>query len=402
MPRSVVDDGIDLSTIASKAGRIVLGLVASIFLLVAVFKCAENLDAHESMVIQYPNGSLSTFTSSGIYPQWFGKVTRYPKRFNYDFQMPIRFNDNGHGTLHGSVQVDMPLDSANLIALHVKYSSPDAISTQLIQTVVSKSIYLTGPLMSSKESYAEKRNDLISYIEDQLDKGIYRTIQKTEDVPDPLDDKKTKKIVRLEILRDDHGVPQREELSPLAQYGLRPFNFSIKDLKYEETVENQAKEQQKLQMGVQTSIAEAKMAEQRSLTALKNGEANAAEARARIEVQKAEAVTRAEMERDVAKLMKEKAGLFKDSQILEGEGEAEKRKLVMAADGALKQKLDTWLEAQKFYADAIKNSQNPLVPSVVFGGTGSAQGNSTQALMDMFAAKTAASLGLEITGSKQK
>lgn len=389
----------EVDILVSKAGRLLLYLGLSIFAIICFFKLGENLDAHESMVIQYPWGTLSGATSPGVYGQWFGKVTRYPKRYNYPFKIPIRFNDNGHGTLEGSVQIDMPLDSPSLIALHIKYGGPEAISSQLIETVVNKCVYLSGPLMSSKESYAEKRNDLIMYIDDQLEKGVYKTQQKTENVPDPLDDKKMKTVVRLEILKDNHDLPVREETDPpLAKYHLRPFNFAIKDLKYEESVENQAKEQQKLQMGIVTSIAEAKMAEQRSLTAQKNGEANAAEARARIEVQKAEAITRAEMEVGVAKLNKEKAALFKDSQILEGEGESAKRRLVMQADGALKQKLDTWLEAQKYYADAIKNTQQPLVPSVVFGNKdGSGNTPSTQGLMDIFAIKAAKELGLDMS-----
>ena len=34
---------------------------------------------------------------------------------------------------------------------------------------------MTGPLMSSKESYAEKRNELLRLMEDQVQRGVYRT-----------------------------------------------------------------------------------------------------------------------------------------------------------------------------------------------------------------------------------
>lgn len=37
---------------------------------------------------------------------------------------------------------------------------------------------MTGPLMSSKESYAEKRTNLIRFIEDQISNGVYKTAQK--------------------------------------------------------------------------------------------------------------------------------------------------------------------------------------------------------------------------------
>jgi hypothetical protein len=69
----------------------------------------------------------------------------------------------------------MPFDEQNLTGLHVRYGSHEAIAQQLIRTVVEKAVYMTGPLMSSKESYAEKRNELLRLMEDQVQRGVYRT-----------------------------------------------------------------------------------------------------------------------------------------------------------------------------------------------------------------------------------
>ncbi len=46
----------------------------------------EQLDAEEIMVIQAPlSGDLTWYTSPGVKWQGFGKVTKYPKRFQYWF-----------------------------------------------------------------------------------------------------------------------------------------------------------------------------------------------------------------------------------------------------------------------------------------------------------------------------
>ena len=58
----------------------------------------------------------------------------------------------------------------------------------------------------------------------------------------------------------------------------------------------------------------------------------------------------------------------KRANILRGEGEAQRKKLVMAADGALQQKLIAYVETQKVWAAAFAARK---VPQQVFGAAGS-------------------------------
>ena len=275
------------------------------------------------MVVQSAvSGELTWHTEPGWKWQGFGRVTIYPRRTTLEFKQPIRFNDNGHGTAIGSIQVEMPLDVKHLTMIHKAYGSSDALTNQLVNTVVAKCIYLTGPLMSSKESASEKRNDLLQYIEDQIKHGVYKTAQKNVEVPDPLNDKQMKNVTIVEIVKDEKGQLARVEEGALTEFGVNTYNFAIKDLPYDDAVENQIKEQQKLTMQVQTSIALAKQAEQRAITVAKEGEAEAAKAKWDQEVVKAKFVTEAEQKRDVAKLEKDAAEFTKQKLILEGQGEA--------------------------------------------------------------------------------
>jgi hypothetical protein len=106
---------------------------------------------------------------------------------------------------------------------------------------------------------------------------------------------------------------------------------------------------------------------------------------------KAKAVTEAEQERDVVRLNKETAELTKATLIAEGEGEAKKKQLIMAADGALAQKIDKEIQVAKIWADAY-SKQRPT-PDIVFGGTSNSSSNDLGAMLMFNAAKSAGLLG---------
>jgi hypothetical protein len=370
-------------------------VIVFIILVIGLFNLFELNGANTIMVIQSPiKGTFHWFTSAGVKWQGFGRVTKYPKREIYEFKTQVRFNDGGHGTMFGSVSYELPLDEKNLSNIHMKFGSIKSLENQLISTVVSKAIYMTGPLMSSKESYAEKRNYLIQYVEDQVQNGVYRTVSKEVKMVDPMTGvDKTVTVVEICV---KGGVPERQEEAAMAVFGIKTFNFSIKELPYDGDVEKQIKQQQSLAMDVQTSIASAKKAEQNAITVAKEGEANAARAKWEQEVIKARAVVESQQQLEVARLNKEAAEFTKQQQILLGQGEAERKKLVMAADGALEKKLETYKEVQKMWAEAFSNFGGSIVPNTVMGGSFSGQNGATS-FMDIMTAKAARDLSLDMS-----
>jgi regulator of protease activity HflC (stomatin/prohibitin superfamily) len=331
-----------------------LGFAAILVILVVALSGSvmEHLDADELMVVQSPiSGTLTWYTDQGMKGQWFGKVTKYPKRFQYwfsadktegnpdDQSINARFNDNGHGKISGSISILLPLDEKNLNLIHKAYGSSDAMKTQLVRPIIEKAVYMTGPLMSSRESASEKRNYLIQYIEDQIQNGVYQTY--TEDVkqPDPITgEMKTVSVVKLRV--DANNQYLRQDKSPLNDFGVKTYNLSIKGITYEAQVEAQMQQQQVSIMQVQTAIAKAKQAEQDAITAQKNGEAEAAKAKWDQEVIKAKEVTAAQQRLEVATKDALAAEQTKRKNVLEGEGEASKRSLIMNADGGLDKKIE--------------------------------------------------------------
>lgn len=149
-------------------------------------------------------------------------------------------------------------------------------------------------------------------------------------------------------------------------------------------------------MAVETKIVEARQAEQDAITAEQQGRATAARARWEQEAIKARLVTEAEQRRDVAALDQEAADYERQANILRGEGEAERKRLVMEADGALQQKLDALIAINRVYAE---NFGNLPVPSVIMGSDGNSVASDTRALdlIDLLTAKAAQDLGLDLT-----
>lgn len=412
-------------------------LVLLLFIAVMWQGLVESVGPDDIVVVQSPwSGRLSWYTQPGPVWQGFGGVTHYPKRGEYKFDdvnnpkdgIVVRFNDGGHGTIFGSIQYELPLDEPSLNALHAKYRDADQVLNGLVITSVNRASYLVGTLMSSRESYAEKRNDLIHYVTDQVQNGVYRTAQVWREVEDPLTKEKKGQVLAEIAMKD--GEPQRQETSPLDTFKIHAFNFAIKRIPYDATVEKQITQQQEITMNVQTSIAQAKQAEQRALTVAKEGEANAAEAKWKQETIKAKETTQADQvrqvalidadreakkqqidaERDkkvaetqgsqrlaVATLDRQSAEQEKQKLILLGEGQAEQKKLVLAADGALEQKLLAWVESQRVWASALANYKGSIVPSTVMGsGAGVQQANGVQTFMDLLTANAAKQLSFSM------
>lgn len=235
------------------------GLSVLLLILAVSFsgKIFEDVDATELVCVQDAwDGELHWYTQAGVIQQWFGKVTTYKKRSNCEFidenGIPVVFNDGGHGTISLSASVDLPLDEKNLTQLHIKFGSQEAIENNLIKVTLRKSIYMSGPLMSSKESYAEKKNDLTFFIEDQASKGVYKTRQFSHKIEDPITGQE-KTVTEVEIVKTSAGVPARQEKSPLMEYGVNMGFLSITGIAYDEAVKKQIKQQQNITMQVQTS-----------------------------------------------------------------------------------------------------------------------------------------------------
>jgi hypothetical protein len=387
-------------------GKLVIAGAIALAALIAIPNLVENQDASDIMVIQSLDGDLKVFTTPGPHWQGFGKVTTYPRQKQYMFEqaegrdtsIKLQFNDGGIAQLHGSVNWEMPLDEESIIKIHKAFNSTEGVESRAVVKMLDAATYLSGPLMSSTESAGERRAELVQVINDQAMRGVYVTQVRTVTQKDPLSGQdKTTNIT--EIVRNNDGTPKRQQGSVLTEFDIKLQPISIKLLDYDDVVKKQIQDRQKSTTAVQLAKAAALKAEQDAITAEKLGEANAATAKWEQEVIKAKEVTKAQQAYEVATLAAKTAEQTKREQILLGEGEAERKKLVMNADGALDKKLEAYKEVNGYYANAIAKYQGQWVPGVVMGGT-SGNYNGAQALTELLTVKTAKDLSLDLSVKK--
>lgn len=370
--------------------KIMLGLTVLLFFaaLVGYEGLTEENSPNEIMVIQMPfTGNLDFHFTAGTKMQLFGTVTTYPKSFQFWFDkehktgmgaIPTRFADASSATITGGVRIAYPRNAKHMRSIHETYGSREAVEAELVNSVIQKSFYNIGPLMTAQESYKDRRPDIIRLAQDMANNGVYKVITKDFTVIDAITEKK-KTVQKMELV-EEPGAPggfARQEESKLAAVNIVASNMAISQITYEDKVLKQIEDQQKAQMAVQTAIARAKEAKQDAITEEEKGKAATAKAKWAQEVIRATAVTKAEQNRDVAKLARDEAEFTKQKLILEGEGEAEKKRLIMVADGALKQKLAAHVDIQKAWAAAwAKNGAN-IVPIIQGGSGGKGSGNGT-------------------------
>lgn len=356
--------------------------VLALFFLAFLPKIGEDVKNEEIVVNQVPiSGNMQYWTTPGFKWQWFGKTTKYYKTQQLWFgsaddeghqqgsPIPVIFNDASEGVIYGSLRVKLPTDIEHLSRIQTDYNGMDRLMNDLVKQTVTKVVYASGPLMSAFESYAEKKNDLIEHITDQLVNGVYKTTIKKVETVDPITGEK--KITNIAALIPDENAPggyKRSESSPFKYYGLEIGQVAVSKIGYSEKVLQQISQQQEANMLIQTSKAKSAAAQQEAIRAEEEGKALAAKSKWEQERIKATEVTKAEQEYEVARLAALKAK--EEAKRIEAEGQAKaaaNRALVSAGLTPL-EKATIEKETKIGVAEALSKTKWPTV--VMNGGDG--------------------------------
>lgn len=408
-------DGRGAKNVVKQILQNIKGTVIAVFLLfvaaITAFNMFELQDASEYMVIQNPiSGNVAVYTDPGIHFQNFGSVTKFPRRNEYTFGsikvdektnksrclggQSIRFYDGGHADACGAVSWEMPSDEKSIIEIYKAFRTANVVESQAIGRALESAAYFSGPTMSSLESAAGRRTELLQYINDQMANGVYKTVAKTIDRIDETGMKHTNTVT--EIVLNSTGQPVRAQSSFVKTFNIRLLPMTINTFTYDDRVEKQINDQQQATNAVQVAIANAKRAEQDAKTAAATGEAAAVTAKWKQETANAKVISETQAKVTIAEADVKAAELEKRASILRAEGDARARQLVMEADGALQQKLAAYVEVNKAYAEAIHKYQGAWVPGAVVG-SGGGNSNGATALMDMLTVKTARELAIDAT-----
>lgn len=369
----------------------IIGIAIGVLLI--VFLCClgrigEDVKNEEIVINQRAfSGRMEYWTEPGYKWQMFGRTTAYYKTQQYWFggkdidgeehgkPIEVIFNDASVGYIYGSLRVQLPTDEEHLSKIQTAYTGMSRLMNDLVAQNVTKVIYASGPLMSAFESYAEKKNDLIAYITDQLTNGVYKT--KVEEVITIDAFTGEEKKIKVASLVSNENAPNgyvRSERSPFSGYGIIVDQVSISKIEYDDKVNKQIEAQQQANMSIQTKKAEALAAQQEAVRAEAEGKADAAKAKWAQEKIKATEVTRAEQEREVSKLAAEKAEFDKKRIIAEGQAEAEANRLKVAAGLTPQERAEWDYKTAVGIAKALADSKVQWVPQIMMGNS---NGNSS-------------------------
>jgi hypothetical protein len=371
--------------------KILFGVVAIVSFFVLMFVIgglAEDCDKSKNYVCQYPvSGRYAVWTEGGAQWQLFGNVYEYNKTNQVEFTgveknddgyiasgpnpgAAVTFNDRGRGFIIGSLRVVLPRDFAQMAKIQQDFGGEEALISTLIKPTLYKVVTSCGPLMSSLESVSETRTDLIQYITDQLNEGVFKTkITKVKVTNELTGDTET--VAKAEILVDRNGNYMRQEKSPFQQYGITCNLVSITDIKYDKATQDQIDAQKQANLAVVTAKTKSLEAIQKTVLITEQGKADAEKAKWEQEKEKAVAVTKAQQEFEVAKLEAAKAEEVARKVRAEGEAKAAANKALVAAGLTPLEAANIKKETAIGIAQALAKSNVSWVPSIMFtGGNG--------------------------------
>ena len=377
---------------------IVVGVIA-VVLFGASFYIFEDADKSKNYVCQMPiTGNYKVWTDGGLQMQMFGSVQSYSKTSQVEFSgveknqtgyvgvgrtpaAATTFNDKGRGMIVGSFRVVLPTDEQNMSKIQRDFGSEDALIDNLVRPTLYKVVTACGPLMSSLESVSETRTDLIAYITDQLNNGVYKTKAVKTEVLNELTGEM--EVRTQSVILEDINAPggyARQEISPFSQYGITCGLVSILDIKYDAATQDQIDAQKQANLAVITSKTKSIEAMQRTLQITEEGKAAAEKAKWEQEREKAVAVTKAEQEREVARLAAEKAKFEKEKVIAEGQAQAEANRLKVATGLTPQERAEWDYKTAVGIAQALADTKVSWVPEIMINGKDGASNTAMDAV----------------------
>lgn len=345
----------------------------------------EDADKSKNYVCQMPvTGEYVVWTDGGLQWQGLGNKHEYFKTSQVEFSgleevsegnyvaSALTFNDKGRGFIIGSFRVVMPNDDSNMKKIQQDFGSEKALIANLIKPTLYKVVTSCGPLMSSLESVSETRTDLIAYITDQLNNGVYKTTVIRDSVTNEITGEKELRA-KAQIVADTNSPSgyKRQETSPFSQYGITCGLVSILDIKYDAATQSQIDAQKQANLAVITSKTKSLEAIQRTVQITEEGRAAAERAKWEQEKEKAVAVTKAQQEFEVAELEAKKAKQVALKVQAEGEAKAAANRALVSAGLTPAERAEWDYKTAVGVAQALAESKVSWVPSVMFGGNGS-------------------------------
>jgi len=352
----------------------------------------------------------------------------------------VRFSDAAKADFYGIARVQLPTDEERMLRIHKEFGSSEALVNNLLKSTFYSAAINSARLMSIQEYITKRGSDFDEYFSDQFMNGLYKT-QVTQEVQNSVGAKQGNKmivdgeitnrdgvktessdqiteVVRL-VIDPTTNLPRRQGINDITAYGLNVITARVTYVNPEQKVRELIGKQR----DAEAAAALAENARRKSLleaeAAKAEGQKLVAQEEATQLVDQIKTITQAETDKkkfmiesqknlEVAKLEKKAEQERLEKAVIEAKkikelanAEAYQKRVIMEADNALQQKLDTWLAAQKEYSAAMKDIK---VATTVIGSSekGGAMGGAEYAhtMLTMMGIKAAKDLDLDMSVKK--
>lgn len=428
--------------------KIAVSIPSVLAVLVAALGAFGYNDAGYQRHVRTIFGTESVALKTGWYFEGWGTATAWPEYITVAHSLDpndvgssisgpyrVRLADNWSGDVTQSTRFQLPADPEQFLEMARSFRTPERLITTTLRPAVTASLDSVANMFTMEEYYAGgARDQFKTEFSDAVTKGRARVrqVQMTTTAllnqggqsPNDLDvtndtanvgDTEVRRTMMVKVT-DANGNDIRVE-HDYAQWGITAAQSILENLDPDDRFEDQI--QARKDAASRRIVAREQRLEQEEqrLLAIQQGETDIARRQAAARTEQIQRTTDAETEkqlaliaaerqreeadivRQTAEIQLETARIEAEAVTVAADAEAYAKSAILEADGALQQKLDAWVAAQKFWADAASQIN---VPSTVFntGGEGGTAGNAlgtVDQFMSMMMMKTAQDLQVDPT-----
>lgn len=400
----------------NKIFTLILGFIG-ILTLLFLNPIEWNEAGYRTIVTRIGGSQFVQIQPGAFYAGFFSKSTEWPNQLTVSYReeakassldgssmeigkIPVRFSGGPEADIMGIVQFILPNDEQNMLNIHNAHKTPEHLVSNRLMPYTRECLQSSAQLQTVEYNYGGGRAQLAQDYLDQLQNGAYLLEVKEVNIKDSVSGEF--KTTYKSFQKKDSEEKLLRKYSSIKEYSISVADAQITDYEYSTLVKEMINKNIESVTRASVSRQNLVTAQQEALTAKAAGErelvtieyekkkeqtAHVVAAQTQVELAKQDLIKQ-EIARQAAEKEAAKIKTLADA-------EAYSKQKIMAADGALEKKLNAWVTAQEFWANAFSKYQGNIVPQISTG-SGANGGNAAVQFMEIMGMRAARDLNLDL------
>lgn len=310
------------------------------------------------------------------------------------------FLDQVDAQVTATTRFQLPDTEEDFLRLARQFRTPENLLRTELIPAFQETLGATASLITAENYFSGGRNEFNTEFQNQMQGGIYNVRRKEEtrnvrrrsgtanaalgtEQEEFGDDQQV--VFVVEKILDSTGQPVRKPQN-FNKFGIAVVSARVTNVQPNERFRSRMEQKQDAAAARSVAREQRVQEEEQRLLAITRGEREVAERQAAAKVEQIQLTTEAEtkkqlavtganqrkeraaIDRDTAKIRLEQARIDAESRQVSADAAAYEKKAIIEADNALQQKLEAYVTAQKYWAEAFSKR---AVPQQVFGVGGS-------------------------------